>query len=82
MVLLGANFNQCTFVGSNSYPTTDRTNVTMLGYGITNAQCTADNQVILGNSSVTGFYVGTGSLTTTVKFAKYVIMTLNRPDNA
>jgi len=61
----GINFNQCTFVGSDSYPTTTRTNVTMLGYGIADAQCTGDNQVILGNSSVTGFFVGTGSLTTT-----------------
>jgi hypothetical protein len=47
------NLNQCTFVGVNSYPTATRTNVTMLGYGILNAQCTGDNQVILGNTAVT-----------------------------
>jgi len=46
------NFNQCTFVGSNSYPTVARTNVTMLGYGITNTECTGDNQVLLGNTAV------------------------------
>ena len=61
----GVNFDNCTFVGAYSYPTQARANVTMLGSGITNTQCTGDNQVILGNSNVTGFYVGTGSLTTT-----------------
>ncbi|MFY9307482.1 MAG: tail fiber domain-containing protein [Bacteroidia bacterium] len=49
----GVDFNQCTFIGSQSTPTITRTNVTMLGYGITNAQCTADNQVLLGNTAVT-----------------------------
>jgi hypothetical protein len=49
----GVNFNQCTFVGARAYPTTARTNVTMLGYGITDAECTADNQVLLGNTAIT-----------------------------
>jgi len=47
------SFIQCTFIGSNSYPTVARTNVTMLGYGIANAQCTGSNQVLLGNTAVT-----------------------------
>lgn len=60
---LGVNFNQCTFVGANSYPTTNRTNVTMLGYGITDAQCTGDNQVLLGNTSVTQIRAQVSSIT-------------------
>jgi len=60
---LGVNFNQCTFVGSDSYPTTSRTNVTMLGYGITDAQCTGDNQVILGNTFVTQIRAAVTSIT-------------------
>ncbi len=47
------NFNQCTFVGGASYPVVDRTNVTMLGYGIADAQCTDNNQVLLGNTAIT-----------------------------
>jgi hypothetical protein len=50
---VGVNFNQCTFVGCNSFPTVARTNVTMLGYNITNAECTANNQVLLGSTAVT-----------------------------
>jgi uncharacterized protein YukE len=60
----GVNFNQCTFVGANSYPTTDRTNVTMLGYGITNTECTGDNQVLLGNTSITQIRAQVGTITT------------------
>ena len=40
-------------MGANSYPTVSRSNVTMLGFGITNAQVTGDNQVCLGNTAVT-----------------------------
>ena len=47
------NLNNCTFIGASSYPTVARTNVTMLGYKIINAQCDGDNQVILGNTTVT-----------------------------
>jgi hypothetical protein len=50
--LPGVDFSQCTFIGSYSYPTLGRTNVTMLGYGIANAQCTGSNQVLLGNTAV------------------------------
>ncbi|WP_448530304.1 tail fiber domain-containing protein, partial [Raineya sp.] len=49
----GTNFNQCTFVGTNSFPTISRSNVTMLGYGITNGECTGNNQVLLGNTAIT-----------------------------
>jgi hypothetical protein len=59
----GVNFSQCTFVGANSYPTTNRTNVTMLGYGITNAECTGDNQVLLGNTSVSQIRAQVTSIT-------------------
>jgi hypothetical protein len=47
------NFTQCTFVGASSTPAVARTNVTMLGFGITNGQCTGNNQVLLGNTAVT-----------------------------
>ncbi|MBI2281987.1 MAG: tail fiber domain-containing protein [Bacteroidetes bacterium] len=46
-------FNQCTFVGAQSTATGNRTNVTMLGYGITNGQVTGNNQVLLGNTAIT-----------------------------
>jgi hypothetical protein len=59
----GVNFSQCTFVGANSYPTTNRTNVTMLGYGITDAECTGDNQVLLGNTSVSQIRAQVTSIT-------------------
>jgi hypothetical protein len=58
------NFNNCTFIGASSYPTVARTNVTMLGYGITNAQCTGDNQVLLGNTSITQIRAQVSSITT------------------
>ena len=48
-----AIFNNCTFLGANTYPTVSRTNVTMLGSGIANAQCTGSNQVCLGNTAIT-----------------------------
>jgi hypothetical protein len=48
----GVDFNNCTFVGGDSYPTVARTNVTMIGYGISNAECTGDNQVLLGNAAI------------------------------
>lgn len=49
----GAAHNQCTFIGSNTSLTTTRTNATLLGAGIVDAQCTGDNQVLLGNTAVT-----------------------------
>ena len=62
--VLGFDFNQCTFVGANSYPTVARTNVTMLGYGITNGENTGDNQVLLGNTAITQIRAQVGSITT------------------
>ncbi len=35
----------------------------MLGYGITNAQCTGDNQVLLGNTSVSQIRAAVTSIT-------------------
>jgi FtsZ-binding cell division protein ZapB len=58
------DFNNCTFIGANSYPTVARTNVTMLGYGIANGQCTGDNQVLLGNTSITQIRAQVSSITT------------------
>jgi trimeric autotransporter adhesin len=49
----GVTFNKCTFVGAGTYPTVARTNVTMLGASVLNAQCTANNQICLGNTAVT-----------------------------
>jgi len=48
----GVNINECTFIGAVSTTTVARTNVTMLGYGIVNGQCTGDNQVCIGNTSI------------------------------
>ncbi|MEI8204333.1 MAG: tail fiber domain-containing protein, partial [Bacteroidota bacterium] len=59
----GVNFNQCTFVGSNSFPLVARTNVSMFGYGIVNAQCTADNQILLGNTAITSIRAQVSGLT-------------------
>ncbi len=60
----GVDFNQCTFVGYNSYPTVNRTNVTMLGANIANGQCTADHQVLLGNTAITQIRAQVTSITT------------------
>jgi hypothetical protein len=53
----GISFNNCTFIGAKSNLTVARTNVTMLGYGIINSQCTSDNQVIIGDTNITSFVV-------------------------
>ncbi|HPT15273.1 MAG TPA: tail fiber domain-containing protein, partial [Bacteroidales bacterium] len=58
------NFTQCSFIGANSNLSTARSNVTMLGYGILNGQCTADNQVLLGNTAVTQIRAQVSSITT------------------
>lgn len=47
------NYSQCTFVGSESNSAFFRTNITMLGFGITTAECTSDNQIMLGNTAIT-----------------------------
>ncbi|MBK7009416.1 MAG: tail fiber domain-containing protein [Saprospiraceae bacterium] len=47
------NHNQSTLIGASIDISTNRTNVSALGYGILDAQCTADNQVLLGNTAVT-----------------------------
>jgi trimeric autotransporter adhesin len=47
------NFSNSVFIGINTTPTVARTNVTMLGYSVLNAQCTADNQICLGNTAIT-----------------------------
>ncbi|MBK9151788.1 MAG: tail fiber domain-containing protein [Saprospiraceae bacterium] len=61
---MGVDFTNCTFLGANTYPTQNRSNVTMLGAGITNAECTGDNQVLLGNTAVTQIRANVGSITT------------------
>ncbi|MBI5541092.1 MAG: tail fiber domain-containing protein, partial [Bacteroidia bacterium] len=53
MGAFGVVNTRCTFVGTDTYLTTSRTNVTLLGYGIANAQCTGDNQILLGNTAIT-----------------------------
>ncbi|MEO6130914.1 MAG: tail fiber domain-containing protein, partial [Saprospiraceae bacterium] len=44
-------FTQCTFLGDNTSLASSRTNVTLLGYGIADGQCTASQQVLLGNTA-------------------------------
>lgn len=58
------DFSDCTFIGANSSPTVARVNVTMLGAGIGDAQCTGDNQVLLGNTAITQIRAQVGSITT------------------
>jgi hypothetical protein len=48
----GINFSLCNFLGSTSYLTTSRTNVTLIGSAIVNAQATGNNQLLLGNTSL------------------------------
>jgi len=60
----GQNFTTCTFVGAFSYPTVSRSNVTMLGSGITNGECSSDNQVLLGNTAVTQIRAQVSGITT------------------
>jgi len=59
----GIKFDYCTFLGANSYPTFDRTNVTMLGSTIANGQCTGNNQVLVGNTGVTAIRAQVTSIT-------------------
>jgi trimeric autotransporter adhesin len=47
------SFTNCTFIGSGTYPTQARSNVTMLGNSVADAQCTDDNQVCIGNTAIT-----------------------------
>jgi trimeric autotransporter adhesin len=62
--VFGTIFTSCTYVGASSYATVARSNVTMLGYNVQNAQCTADNQICLGNTAITQIRAQVGSLTT------------------
>jgi hypothetical protein len=57
------SFSYCTFIGAYSYPTVARNNVTFLGYGIANAQCTGNNQVLLGNTAITQIRAQVSSIT-------------------
>lgn len=49
---VNGNHAQSTFVGSKIDISTNRTNVSALGYGILNAQCTNNNQILLGNTAI------------------------------
>ena len=46
------SISNCTFLGSGSTISVVRDNVTMLGAYILNAQCTGNNQVLLGNTAI------------------------------
>ena len=50
---LNGNHSQCTYVGSSINISTNRTNVAVLGYGVINTLCTANNQILLGNTAIT-----------------------------
>jgi hypothetical protein len=60
---LDGDQNNCTFIGANSTLTTDRINVTLLGYGISDAQCTGNSQVLLGNTAVTQIRAAVAGIT-------------------
>lgn len=51
---LSGNHNNCTFLGTNISIGTgsNRTNVSAVGFGIADAQCTGDNQILLGNTGI------------------------------
>ncbi|MBK8700516.1 MAG: tail fiber domain-containing protein [Saprospiraceae bacterium] len=49
---VNGNHAQSTFIGSNINISTNITNVSALGYGIQNAQCTNHNQILLGNTAI------------------------------
>lgn len=51
--LSGVNIDNSSFVGSSSSVTVNRSNVHLFGFNITNAQVTASNQVVLGNTAIT-----------------------------
>lgn len=51
--IIGTAHQFSTFIGASIDITTDRTNVTGIGYSITNGQCTGNNQVLLGNTAIT-----------------------------
>lgn len=58
--------NNCTFVGSSisiGNGGTNRTNVSALGYGIGSGQCTGDDQVLLGNTSISQIRAQVSSIT-------------------
>lgn len=52
---VGYDFNQCTFVGANTnfVFNSNASNITLLGFGIANGECTGNNQVCIGNTAVT-----------------------------
>ena len=58
------SFDQCTFIGASTNLSVSRTNVTMVGFGITNAQCSGSAQVLLGNTAITQIRAQVGSITT------------------
>jgi hypothetical protein len=59
----GNYYDQCTFIGAGSSLTATRANVTLLGYGITNAECTGNNQVLLGNTAITAIRAAVADIT-------------------
>jgi trimeric autotransporter adhesin len=52
LTVTNGNHIQSTFIGSSIDISTSRNNVSVLGYGVQNAQCTGDNQVLLGNTAI------------------------------
>jgi len=49
---LNGNHNNSTFLGASINISTDRNNVSVIGYNVQDGQCTADDQVLLGNTSI------------------------------
>lgn len=59
----GVTLNYCSFLGSFSSLSVSRNNVTMLGGNILNAQCTGNNQVLLGSTAVAQIRAQVSSIT-------------------
>jgi hypothetical protein len=57
------SYSQSTFLGAHTIIDQDRVNITLLGYGINDAECTGDNQVLLGNTAITEIRAAVAGIT-------------------
>lgn len=59
----GINFSNCTFLGASSTITASRVNITMIGHSVQNGQITANNQIALGNTSISSIRAQVSGIT-------------------
>lgn len=59
-----SNLNNCVLIGVGTGLSTQRSNVTAIGYSVVNAQCTNDNQVLLGNTAIGQIRANVSGITT------------------